>query len=224
MSTYRRKLIFRTSGLAKGGYLLFTFKPLKDLDSKEKPVAWKVISFPKDVRMTAEIEYINKSPAADSVTGIRKPVPTNVQIGEENSINKAKHASVDTGGTVESAMDSDQNVLVGLTGTNKDENAGFTAATSGTEKRQDMTLGLLPIPRNNPIPQTDNPAVVVAKYHPILCAYMITDYRETELISGERRTDIIWERDLSQLEEATSWYLRYDSGSETYSLTPDEDS
>ena len=65
--------------------------------------------------------------------------------------------------------------------------------------------------------------MVVCKYHPILRAYMTSDYQETEVISGEIQTGMIWERDLAQLEDTTNWRLTYDGGSGQYNLTPDDD-
>ena len=52
---------------------------------------------------------------------------------------------------------------------------------------------------------------------------MTSDYQETEVISGEIQTGMIWERDLAQLEDTTNWRLTYDGGSGQYNLTPDDD-
>ncbi|CAG7849727.1 SubName: Full=Uncharacterized protein {ECO:0000313/EMBL:CCA71574.1} [Serendipita indica DSM 11827] len=212
---FKKKLIIRASGLAKGGTLLLTFKPLEDIGTAQQKVAWKVIPFATNTNKKAQAEYVNQL------------VFIGPQIDDDNLISPSTFGNVNVGGAVDFTLDSDKNLLI--SDTDKNKRPGFVVATNSTGKIQDIAIGLQPNPKKDPeailyFPKIGNTSQVVCKYHPILRAYMTSDYQETEVISGEIQTGMIWERDLAQLEDTTNWRLTYNGSTGQYSLSPDEDS
>ncbi|CCA74885.1 hypothetical protein PIIN_08855 [Serendipita indica DSM 11827] len=96
-----------------------------------------------------------------------------------------------------------KNIIIKDTEENKEE--GSIAATNNTGKLRDIALGLQIDAKADPEPILHFPNIahhgaVVAKFRPVLRAYMTSDYREHEVISGEVQTNMIWERDLTQLD------------------------
>ncbi|CAG7849734.1 SubName: Full=Uncharacterized protein {ECO:0000313/EMBL:CCA74886.1} [Serendipita indica DSM 11827] len=202
------------SGVAKGGTLLFTFKPLDRIGLKQKKVAWKVIPFAANAKKRAQVEYVNQ---------LAFIAP---QVSGGNRIDPSTYEAVNVGDAVSYDLDGDGQLVINEADDLK--RPDFITARNNTRKIQDIAIGLQPKPRKDPepilyFPKVGNTTMVVAKYHPILRAYMTSDYQESEVISGEIQTGLMWERDLSQLPDTSSWILTYDDDSGMYNLAPDDD-
>jgi hypothetical protein len=56
------------------------------------------------------------------------------------------------------------------------------------------------------------------QFTPILRAYITTDYQETQILRGQVTSPILFNRDLTQLEEETNWKITYNAGSGKFQI------
>jgi hypothetical protein len=56
------------------------------------------------------------------------------------------------------------------------------------------------------------------QFTPILRGYITTDYQETEILRGQVASPVLFNRDLTQLEEETTWKITYNAGSGVFQI------
>ncbi|KAG8712551.1 hypothetical protein FRC09_019737 [Ceratobasidium sp. 395] len=61
---------------------------------------------------------------------------------------------------------------------------------------------------------------ITTQFTPVLQAYATRDYQESQLLRGEVETDIIWEQNISELDDVTGWNFYEDEASGQFSITP----
>jgi hypothetical protein len=59
---------------------------------------------------------------------------------------------------------------------------------------------------------------ITAQFIPKLRAYVTSDYKETEILKGEIRSTLLWEKDLAPLTELSTWNLTWDSATDCYTI------
>jgi hypothetical protein len=59
---------------------------------------------------------------------------------------------------------------------------------------------------------------ITAQFIPKLRAYVTLDYKETEILKGEIRSPLLWEKDLTPLAEPTTWNLTWDPATDRYTI------
>ncbi|KAG8719088.1 hypothetical protein FRC08_003706 [Ceratobasidium sp. 394] len=63
-------------------------------------------------------------------------------------------------------------------------------------------------------------STLTAQFTPVLQAYVTRDYQVSQLLRGEMETDRIWETNLDEIDEVTSWAFREDDSTGEFSITP----
>jgi len=56
------------------------------------------------------------------------------------------------------------------------------------------------------------------QFTPILRGYITTDYQETEILRGQISSPVLFNRDLTQLEEESNWKITYNAGSGIFTI------
>jgi hypothetical protein len=56
------------------------------------------------------------------------------------------------------------------------------------------------------------------QFTPILRGYITTDYQETEILRGQIASPVLFNRDLTQLEEESNWKITYNAGSGIFTI------
>jgi hypothetical protein len=59
---------------------------------------------------------------------------------------------------------------------------------------------------------------ITAQFTPKLRAYVTSDYKETEILKGEIHSPLLWEKNLAELAETTTWNLTRDPATGRYTI------
>jgi hypothetical protein len=62
---------------------------------------------------------------------------------------------------------------------------------------------------------------VMGQFTPVLKAYVVSNYQQSEILRGAIQTPVIWTQDLSTLSESSSFSFTYDPPSGKYAITQD---
>ncbi|CAE6532576.1 unnamed protein product [Rhizoctonia solani] len=207
-----KNLNFYAQGLQKDITitLVFDAPPSRRLFKNFFPVVWKVIELRAGGHAKASIVY-NPRLAFGCA-----------QIDQDNLVDSAPWVELKRG---------DISTISGGPGqrqfgeNTRDDNSKLLVCMNDTGDPVDLSLGLV---KGNGVNQSYAPTFVwtgvdagsdlPAIFDPTLTAYVTRDYKETELLRGEIEADVIWTRDLDELDDVTGWTVVEDEATGAFSI------
>jgi hypothetical protein len=63
-----------------------------------------------------------------------------------------------------------------------------------------------------------NKGRISPSFTPMLRAYVTSDYQEREILKGEIHSPLLWEKNLAELAETTTWNLMWDPVTDRYTI------
>ncbi|EGN93641.1 hypothetical protein SERLA73DRAFT_189372 [Serpula lacrymans var. lacrymans S7.3] len=211
MSTFVRNLVIRTVDLGVDVTLLLAFD--KDLEGgiyKDYfPVVWRVTPF------GAKGPFALRATYTSQLTFLKPQVANNNIIGAETYTDISYNEST--------TLTKSGGVFYFSPPTTGKEN--YMVALNDTGSPQDIAIGFKdggdPWPKPalyfNNVGQNSN---VTAQFTPILRAYITSDYQETDILRGAIQTKAIWEVNLAELRETTTWNLSREPHTGIFKITP----
>ncbi|EGN93638.1 hypothetical protein SERLA73DRAFT_163421 [Serpula lacrymans var. lacrymans S7.3] len=216
MSTFVRNLTIRTHDLGHAATLLLTFD--KDVEGIYKdyfPVVWHVVAFGAKGSYAMHATYTNQ------LTFLKPQVDSGSIIGAETYIDINYNQST--------TLTEEEGVFYFSSPTTGKEN--YVIALNETGSPQDLAIGIWPLCFKDSDGRDQLPTSalyfdsvrdksnVTAQFIPILRAYITSDYKETDILRSPIKTKVIWEVNLAELKETTSWNLSINNTDE-YKITP----
>ncbi|KIK98569.1 hypothetical protein PAXRUDRAFT_133930 [Paxillus rubicundulus Ve08.2h10] len=216
-AVFSRTLTFKTKaeGLGADATLMLTFNDpdvTPGLYHDKFPVCWKVTSFaaegPYSMKATyqSHLAFVKPQVEDGSNTIVDASTYKSVNLGDETKLTK------DTKGVYHFS-----NVTPG--------DAGFLEAVNGCPLVEDIAIGFSK-PGSDEDPtcvlyfgSVGHNGFVKAQFTPHLRAYITDQYQETQIIRGEVDTPMIWQRDLGQLAQSTTWFLTYNGATGEFAIT-----
>ncbi|KAG8813997.1 hypothetical protein FRC17_001339 [Serendipita sp. 399] len=169
-------------------------------------IAFRVVSFPAGSRASKALTYTNQLAF------------TSPEVSSGNLIG-ASHSSVAIAVGQKTSLTSSSGHYQFSDPTSGESN--YLIANNSCNDTQNMCLAAV----NHNVPQAilyfDNVGQgtdVKTQFHPVLSAYITSDYQETEILKNTADIQKIWIRNLSELPENTTWIFEHDPRSGSYSL------
>ncbi|EGO19015.1 hypothetical protein SERLADRAFT_418651 [Serpula lacrymans var. lacrymans S7.9] len=196
MSTFVRNLTIRTHDLGHAATLLLTFD--KDVEGIYKdyfPVVWHVVAFGAKGSYAMHATYTNQ------LTFLKPQVDSGSIIGAETYIDINYNQSTTL--TEEEGVFYFSDLAIGI----------WPLCFKDSDGRDQLPTSALYF---DSVRDKSN---VTAQFIPILRAYITSDYKETDILRSPIKTKVIWEVNLAELKETTSWNLSINNTDE-YKITP----
>lgn len=204
-----RELTFQTDNLGKEATLVLMFHcDMESIYHKSFPVIWRTTSFGE------------KGPYSIRVTYTDQLAFSRVQIKDGKVVDTGIHIQIDSG-KITTLTQTDDGFEFSIP-----ENGlpDYVEAFNESGFVQDIAISTI-----NPGDSNSNPvlyfkgiedgSLVKAKFTPILHAYISSDRQETSVLEGAICTDSIWEQDLAQLPEFTTFTLSREPATGHYTIT-----
>ncbi|KAG1777508.1 hypothetical protein EV702DRAFT_1101677 [Suillus placidus] len=209
MSLFTRNLTFQSNELGKDVSIMLTFNgAMEGLYEDFFPVVWKVSKFGKTGSYSAKATYTSQ-------LAFSKP-----QVENGNIIDAATCVKINNS---EKTTLTEANEVYQFSAP-KAGTTGVLQAVNSTGAVQDIAVGFMSKGQLMPTPAlyfngVGDGSHVTAKFTPILCAYITSDYQETAILRGAIDTPAIWSRNLAELSPSTTWSLTRDAASGKYMIT-----
>jgi hypothetical protein len=205
---YTKQLTFSSNDLGADATLVLTFdKPVDGLFRDKFPVVLKTFAFPAADASIASITYRNQLGFLQA------------QVASDTTI---------VGSASQVLEPSETTTLVevdgGFSWTNPvPGSVGYYGAVNGTSQNVDVALGFAQNPGQPLTPalywNALSPAASTqAQFSPVLRAYITDQYRDQQLIRGEIPSSLLFEQDLSTLDDRTNWVLSYDANTGAFAI------
>jgi hypothetical protein len=202
-----RNLIFQSRNLGRQSDLLLTFDKSVVKVGDPSAVVWRVSTFgaegPYQMKATYTSQLAFTKPQVESGHIIGAATAVDIDLGQQTNLTKAGNVF---------------NLSAPVEGT-----AGYVKATNLAGLKEDLAIGfktsgaLLPTPvlYFNEVGDGSN---VTALFTPRLRAYVTLKHKETEILKGEIHSPLLWEKDLAELAETTTWNLTLDPATGRYTI------
>ncbi|KAG1883171.1 hypothetical protein F4604DRAFT_1741156 [Suillus subluteus] len=203
-----RNLIFKSNDLGKQSDLLLTFNsPMPGMYEDYFPVVWRVHTF------GAEGAYAMRATYSGQQFSFTKPkVNDGIIIGAL--------ASVDINGRQQTTLTKDS----GAFEFSAPVEASYMKAINDTGAKVDFTFDFKTTEASLPTPMlyynnVENKSSITPRYDLKLRAYVTSDYTQGQILQGEITAPLLWEADLVELSETTTWNLTWDPLTGRYNIT-----
>lgn len=202
-----RNLIFQSKDLGTESDLLLTFNDPAPNVGDHYPVVWRVSTFGKEgIYQMIATYYLNQH-------AFTKPQVEGVMIA-------GAAAAVDiSGARQQTTLTKVDNIFEFSTPVE-----GTAAVINDTGETVDLTFGFHADGQSLPTPlvyfnNIKDGSKVTPQFSPRLRAYVTSEYKEGEILTGEIATPLLWEQDLAALDEYSVWDLTWDPETRHYNIT-----
>ncbi|KAG1772539.1 hypothetical protein EV702DRAFT_1201396 [Suillus placidus] len=207
-SLFVRNLIFQSNNLGKESDLLLTFNATVPGVGDHSPVVWRVSTFGKEgtyqMKATYRSQLAFTKPQVEDGNIVGAAAAVNVNVSQQTNLTQASSVfrfSAPVDGT-----------------------AGYLKATNDTGTNQGLAIGFQAVNESFPTPmlyfnEVRDESYVTAQFTPRLHAYVTSDYKETQILTGEIQSPLLWNEDLAALAETTTWNLTWDGNTGYYKIT-----
>ncbi|KAG2030057.1 hypothetical protein BDR03DRAFT_975134 [Suillus americanus] len=203
-----KNLIFQSKDLGKQSDLLLVFDGKVQGMGDRSPVVWRVSTFgdegPYQMKATYRSQLAFTKPQVEHGSIIGAATAVEISAGQQTILTKSGNVfkfSAPVEGT-----------------------SGYFKATNLAGEKQDLAIGfmgpgaLLPTPMLY-FKNVGDDDVVTAHFKPMLRAYVTSDYQETEIWKNSpKNSSFLWEADLANLDETTTWNLTWDANTGRYKI------
>jgi len=212
MPGFTRTLNFQVNNLGKEATLVLTF------DDDKTPGIYKTV-FPTALKVTSFAEKGNYNfrlvyhadlgfTRAQVAGGIVEPASTYIPIDIGHKTTLTKHDNVYEFTNPAKIPKPKQIVAQNLSGEKEDIGVGFF--DSSLEDPPSTVLVF---------PKVGNTSSTQCEFHPVLRGYIVSDYQESQLITGQVSSPVIFKENLTDLEPKTKWRLTYSNSNGEYHIT-----
>jgi len=212
MPPFTRNLTFVANNLGRESTLLLVFDNtgMSGQYREVFPVAWRVSPFGATGTYMSKVTY-------NSELGC-----TGAQINSEDIVEASAFTHINPG---------EKTTLEGQGGAYRFTHPSPIQPPSpnmvvknATSERQNIGFGVFDRPARPP--QTVllfdhiNPehSVQIGQFHPIISAYINAEYKEGQILRAQPRVPVILKQSLADLDEDTTWQLKYNQGTGQYRL------
>ncbi|KAG2140619.1 hypothetical protein DEU56DRAFT_286675 [Suillus clintonianus] len=209
MSTiYLRNLNFRANDLGRESTLLLTFGSNMDGIYRDYfPVVWRVTTFGAQGQFMVSAKYTNQlvftKPQVQNLQIVGSAATVKIDYGQQTTLTQAGGGYCF--GAPEAGAD---DYIKALNNTGKNEAMAIGFANDDYMSTPTLYFG-----------DIGNNSNITAQFTPKLRAYITTYYQEGEILRAEIQAPVIWERDLADLDESTTWNLTMDANTGNYAIT-----
>ncbi|KAF9231639.1 hypothetical protein BU15DRAFT_82151 [Melanogaster broomeanus] len=210
--SFTRNLTIECQDLGKEATIMFTFDDSTNESMyKDKfPVCWKVIIFPADGPILARVTF-------QSQYAFAKP-----QVGNNRIVDVSTYMRLEVGQST-TLTKSDDGVYTFSVPTTGDYPDSLQAKNASPSSESLALTCITSDSRPTPVLYFDSVAsgtFTSAQFVPRLRAYIISDYEfeETGILRGQIASPVIWEQNLADLDESSTWALTYDPLPGVYAL------
>ncbi|KAG1843588.1 hypothetical protein DFJ58DRAFT_804235 [Suillus subalutaceus] len=203
-----KNLIFQSKDLGKQSDLMLVFDGKVDGMGDHFPVVWRVSTFgdegPYQMKATYRSQLAFTKPQVEHGSVIGAATAVEINAGQQTILTK-------TGNVFKFSAP--------VKGT-----SSYLKATNLAGAKQNLAIGfmghgaLLPTPMLY-FKNVGDDDFVTAHFKPMLRAYVTSDYQETEIWKNSpTNSTFLWEEDLTDLDETTTWNLTWDGHTGRYTI------